>query len=123
MRQYSPEHRVKQRGRSLDIDMQLEQSQREQVQEVRKALHIGKKFYHKAKKITERFPMPSLGEAEGALGAGDHVLNVAGQTVGISGLHDLPTDPTGFLAECKKFILDGISEFVQREGLLDDAED
>ena len=120
--QHSPEHRFRQRGR-LAFDKQLEQSQREQVQEVRKALGIGKKFYKKAKEITERFPMPGLGEPEGALGAGDPILNVAGEMVGVTGLSPFPSDPTGFLAECEEAIFDEIGEIVVSGGLLDDNDD
>jgi len=69
MRQYSPERLVKQgRTRTEDYDKQFEREQREHVQEVRKALHIGKKFYKKAKEITKRYPMPTLGSGRGARG-------------------------------------------------------
>jgi hypothetical protein len=103
LRQHSPERRFKQL-RGKDYDKQFEREQREHVQDVRKALRIGKKFYREAKKIAERLPMPGLPEPEGALGSGDRTLNVAGQMVGVTGLSPIPSDPTGFLAECEKAI-------------------
>jgi hypothetical protein len=124
MRQYSPEYlmrkhspaRLLKHGRTSteDYDKQFEKEHREQVEEVRKALHIGKKLYRKAKKTFPGFTE----ETEGVLEAGDRVLNVAGQMVGISGLSPLPADPTGFLAECEEAILAEISEYVVKEGLL-----
>jgi hypothetical protein len=96
MRQYSPEYLMRYSTRrsagsnnenaALAFDKQFERNQREQERDIKKAFQTGKKFYKKAKEITERLPTPSLSETEGALGAGDRTINVAGQMVGVTGL-------------------------------------